>query len=135
MATINPYGKDIITVTTEFEGRPLTLEVNRVGFRTTASVLVTYGETVVLGTAMVGSRPVVLDYFPLSIDYEEKMYAAGKISGSRFISVKAAQVKRQSLLVVLSTAQSAHYSLRATAKKFRLLPVSFRWTRLSVLTW
>jgi len=85
MGVINPYGKDIIKVTTEFAGRPLTLEVNRVGFRTTASVLVTYGETVVLGTAMVGSRPVTLDYFPLSIDYEEKMYAAGKISGSRFI--------------------------------------------------
>jgi len=85
MATINPYGKDIISVTTEFEGRPLTLEVNRVGFRSTGSVMVTYGETVVLGTAQVGTRPVVLDYFPLSIDYEEKMYAAGKISGSRFI--------------------------------------------------
>ncbi len=85
MATINPYGKDIIKVTTEFEGRPLTLEVNRVGFRTTASVLVSYGDTVVLGTAMVGSRPVTLDYFPLSIDYEEKFYAAGRISGSRFI--------------------------------------------------
>ena len=85
MATINPYGKEIIKVTTDFEGKPLTLEVNRVGFRTTASVLVTYGETVVLGSAMVGSRPVVLDYFPLSIDYEEKFYAAGKISGSRFI--------------------------------------------------
>jgi polyribonucleotide nucleotidyltransferase len=85
MATINPYGKDIIKVTTEFEGRPLTLEVNRVGFRSTGSVLVTYGDTVVLGTAQVGTRPVVLDYFPLSIDYEEKMYAAGKISGSRFI--------------------------------------------------
>jgi polyribonucleotide nucleotidyltransferase len=85
MATINPYGKEIIKVSTEFEGRPLTLEVNRVGFRTTGSVLVTYGDTVVLGSAMVGSRPVVLDYFPLSIDYEEKFYAAGKISGSRFI--------------------------------------------------
>ena len=85
MPTINPYGKDIIKVTTEFEGRPLTLEVNRVGFRTTGSVLVTYGDTVVLGSAMVGSRPVTLDYFPLSIDYEEKFYAAGKISGSRFI--------------------------------------------------
>lgn len=85
MGVINPYGKDIIKVTTEFAGRPLTLEVNRVGFRTTASVLVTYGDTVILGTAMVGSRPVVLDYFPLSIDYEEKFYAAGKISGSRFI--------------------------------------------------
>lgn len=85
MPTINPYGKDIIKVTTEYQGRPLTLEVNRVGFRTTGSVLVTYGDTVVLGSATVGSRPVVLDYFPLSIDYEEKFYAAGKISGSRFI--------------------------------------------------
>ncbi|HPQ82282.1 MAG TPA: hypothetical protein PL191_00900, partial [Candidatus Saccharimonas sp.] len=69
MSIINPSGKDIISVTTDFCGKPLTLEVNRVGFRTTASVLVTYGDTVVLGTAMVGSRPVVLDYFPLSIDY------------------------------------------------------------------
>ncbi|HRN97106.1 MAG TPA: polyribonucleotide nucleotidyltransferase [Candidatus Saccharibacteria bacterium] len=85
MSTINPSGKEIISVTTDFCGRPLTLEVNRVGFRTTASVLVTYGDTVVLGTAMVGSRPVIMDYFPLSIDYEEKFYAAGKISGSRFI--------------------------------------------------
>lgn len=85
MSIINPHGKDIISVSTELAGKTLTLEVNRVGFRTTASVLVRYGETVVLGTAMVGSRPVVLDYFPLSIDYEEKFYAAGKISGSRFI--------------------------------------------------
>lgn len=85
MSTINPNGKEIFSVTTDFCGRPLKLEVNRVGFRTTASVLVTYGDTVVLGSAMVGSRPVVLDYFPLSIDYEEKFYAAGKISGSRFI--------------------------------------------------
>jgi polyribonucleotide nucleotidyltransferase len=85
MPVINPYGKEITKVTTEFAGKPLTLEINRVGFRTTASVLVTYGDTVVLGTAMVGSRPITLDYFPLSIDYEEKFYAAGKISGSRFI--------------------------------------------------
>ncbi len=85
MSTINPHGKEIISVSTDFHGRPLTLEVNRVGFRTTSSVVVRYGDTVVLGTAMVGSRPVVLDYFPLSVDYEEKFYAAGKISGSRFI--------------------------------------------------
>lgn len=86
MSTINPNGKEIISVTTELCGKPLTLEVNRVGFRTSASVLVTYGDTVVLGTAMVGKKPLSgMDYFPLSIDYEEKMYAAGKISGSRFI--------------------------------------------------
>ena len=85
MSIINPKGKEIISVTTDFCGKPLKLEVNRVGFRSTASVLVTYGDTVVLGTAQVGNRPVQLDYFPLSIDYEEKFYAAGKISGSRFI--------------------------------------------------
>ena len=85
MSIINPSGKEIFSVTTELCGRPLTLEVNRVGFRTTGSVLVRYGDTVVLGSAQVGSRPVQLDYFPLSIDYEEKFYAAGKISGSRFI--------------------------------------------------
>jgi polyribonucleotide nucleotidyltransferase len=86
MSIINPFGKDIVKVETEFCGRTLSLEVNRVGFRTSASVLVTYGDTVVLGTAMVANKPVHgFDYFPLSIDYEEKMYAAGKISGSRFI--------------------------------------------------
>lgn len=85
MSIINPSGKDIISVTTELCGRPLTLEVNRVGFRTTGSVLVSYGDTVVLGSSQVSSKPIQLDYFPLSVDYEEKMYAAGKISGSRFI--------------------------------------------------
>lgn len=86
MSTINPFGQEIISVSTEYCGRTLTLEVNRVGFRSTASVLVKYGDTVVLGTAMVGSKTLEdFDYFPLSIDYEEKMYAAGKISGSRFI--------------------------------------------------
>ena len=84
--TINPYGKEITKVSTEWCGRELTLEVGRVGFRTSSSVIVRYGETVVLGTAMVGTKPIQgMDYFPLSIDYEEKMYAAGKISGSRFI--------------------------------------------------
>ena len=86
MSTINPTGKEIISVSGDFCGKPLTLEVNRVGFRTTASVMVRYGDTVVLGTSMVGGRPAyAMDYFPLSVDYEEKMYAAGKISGSRFI--------------------------------------------------
>lgn len=83
---INPLGKDIVSVSTDFCGRKLTLEVNRVGFRTSASVLVRYGETVILGTAMIGSQPLTgFDYFPLSIEYEERFYAAGKISGSRFI--------------------------------------------------
>ena len=84
--TINPYGKDIIKVETDFCDRKLTLEVNRVGFKSTATVLASYGDTVIMATAMVGEDQLEnFDYFPLSIDYEEKMYAAGKISGSRFI--------------------------------------------------
>lgn len=83
---INPFGKDKVIVETELLGKTLKFEVNRVGFRSTASVLVTYGDTVVLGTAQVGTKAISgMDYFPLSIDYEEKFYAAGKISGSRFI--------------------------------------------------
>ena len=84
--TINPFGKQIIKVETDFAGQKLSLEVGRVGFRSSASVLARYGDTVVLGSAMVSDKPATgFDYFPLSIDYEEKMYAAGKISGSRFI--------------------------------------------------
>jgi polyribonucleotide nucleotidyltransferase len=82
----NAMGKEIIKVETQFCGRTLSLEVGRVGFRTSASVIARYGDTVVLGTAMVSPRTVQgMDYFPLSIDYEEKFYAAGKISGSRYI--------------------------------------------------
>ena len=85
MDIINPNGKKTVRLSTEWLGRELTLEINRVGFRTTSSVLVTYGDTVVLGSVVVGTKPVVQDFFPLSIDYEEKFYAAGKISGSKFI--------------------------------------------------
>ena len=85
MEIINPNGKKTQVVKTDWLGRELSLEVNRVGFRTTSSVLVRYGDTVVLGSVVVGTKPVVQDFFPLSIDYEEKFYAAGKISGSKFI--------------------------------------------------
>src|SRR5665213_2656187 len=84
--TINPFGKKIILVETDFCGRKLSLEVGRVGFRSTSSVIARYGDTVILATAMISPNPMTnMDYFPLSIDYEEKMYAAGKISGSRFV--------------------------------------------------
>ena len=85
MEIINPSGKQVVRVEKELFGRKLSLEVNRVGFRTTASVVARYGDTVVLGSVVVGQKPVVQDFFPLTIDYEEKFYAAGKISGSKFI--------------------------------------------------
>ena len=66
--TINPLGKEIIKVETELCGRTLSLEIGRVGFRTDASVLVRYGDTVVLGTAMVSPKRLEgFDYFPLAL--------------------------------------------------------------------
>ena len=85
MTKVIQTGKDIIRVSTDWLGRELSMEVNKVGFRTTASVIVRYDDTVVLGIADSGEVNPNLDYFPLSIDYEEKYYASGKISSSRFI--------------------------------------------------
>jgi len=85
MEIINPSGKQILRVEKDWLGKKLTLEVNRVGFRTTGSVLVTYGDTVVLGSVELGTKPVLQDFFPLTIDYEERFYANGKISSSKFI--------------------------------------------------
>jgi len=82
----NPFGKEIVSVKGEFCGRPITLESGRLAFQADAAVLVTCGNSIVLGVAQVADKPVKgADYFPLSVDYEEKMYAAGKISGSRFV--------------------------------------------------
>ncbi len=84
--TINPFGKDIISVEAEFCGRKLTLETGRLAFQAGGAVLATYGDTVVHATAVAHEHHTPhMDYFPLSIEYEEKMYAAGKISGSRFV--------------------------------------------------
>lgn len=85
MTKVIQTGKEIIKVSTTWLGRELSFEVNKVGFRTTATVVVRYGDTVVLGMVNSGDVNPDLDYFPLSIDYEEKFYAAGKISNSRFI--------------------------------------------------
>ena len=85
MDIINPKGLKTTIVETNWAGRKLSLEVNRVGFRTTSSVVVRYGDTVILGSVVVSKEPVKQDFFPLSIDYEEKFYAAGKISGSKFL--------------------------------------------------
>ena len=83
--TTNPFGKKIISVEGDFCGRKLTLETGRLAFQAGASVTARYGDTVVQGIVSVGPPVQGLDYFPLSVDYEERFYASGKISGSRFI--------------------------------------------------
>ncbi len=71
---------------TEFAGRELKLSVSKMADQANSAVIGQYGDTAVLVTAVMGEKDrKELDYFPLSVDYEEKYYAAGKIIGSRFI--------------------------------------------------
>ncbi len=66
----------------EFEGRKIVVEVGEIAKQTAAAVLVRYGETVVLSNATISNHTVDWDFFPLSVEYQERMYAAGKIPGS-----------------------------------------------------
>ena len=68
---------------TEVAGRPLTIDVGKVAELASASAMVTYGETTVLVAVTVAPRPRDgVDFFPLSVDFEEKLYAVGRIPGS-----------------------------------------------------
>lgn len=67
--------------TTEWAGRPLTIETGQLAKQANGAVLVRYGDTVVLSTATASKEPRDVDFFPLMVNYEEKLYAAGKIPG------------------------------------------------------
>ncbi len=82
---IHPFGGKKISLETDFCGRKLTIETGELAFLANGAVTVRYGDSVVLGTVVIGNTPTDLDYLPLTVEYEERMYAAGKISGSRFI--------------------------------------------------
>ena len=66
-----------------YEGRPLSMEVGKLAELCNSAVLVKYGETTVLVTCTASARPKDgIDYFPLSVDFNEKLYAVGRIPGS-----------------------------------------------------
>jgi DNA polymerase III epsilon subunit family exonuclease len=71
----------VTTLTTEFGGRTLTIETGKLALLAGGAVTVRYGDTVVLGTANRSDPRPGLDFFPLTVDFEERMYAAGKIPG------------------------------------------------------
>ncbi|MFB3187462.1 polyribonucleotide nucleotidyltransferase [Staphylococcus pseudintermedius] len=66
---------------TEWANQPLTIETGQLAKQANGAVLVRYGDTVVLSTATASKEPRDGDFFPLAVNYEEKMYAAGKIPG------------------------------------------------------
>ncbi|MBX7249844.1 MAG: polyribonucleotide nucleotidyltransferase [Caulobacteraceae bacterium] len=76
---------DIKRKTIDWAGRPLTLETGRIARQADGAVLATYGETVVLATAVFAKQPKAgVDFFPLTVNYQEKTFAAGKIPGGYF---------------------------------------------------
>ncbi|MBU1179458.1 polyribonucleotide nucleotidyltransferase [Patescibacteria group bacterium] len=68
----------------EWGGRPLKIEIGKIANQADGSCTVQYGETMVLATVVMGN-PRDIDFFPLTVEFEEKLYAVGKIKGSRFM--------------------------------------------------
>lgn len=73
------------TYQTQIAGQTLTVEIGKLAKQANGSVMVSLGETTVLVTAVMSSKPVSSNYLPLFVDYQEKFYANGKIKGSRFV--------------------------------------------------
>lgn len=65
----------------KFLGKEITVETGRLAKQSNGSVLVRFGDTVVLSTCVMGKKPVTQDFFPLQVIYQEKLYSAGKIPG------------------------------------------------------
>lgn len=73
------------SVSREFAGQTLTFETGLLAPQATAAVLARQGDTVVLATVVAGGVRDGIDYFPLSVEYAEKLYAGGRIKGSRWV--------------------------------------------------
>src|SRR3990167_2170275 len=69
----------------ELAGRTLTLTTGRLAEKADGAVLASYGETVVLATVVYKDLEKDLGYFPLTLDYQERLYAGGRIKGSRWV--------------------------------------------------
>ena len=83
---ISPMSNTIHAVQATVGGRTLTLETGRYAYQATGAATVQLGDTLILATAMLSDTPKEgIDFLPLTVDFEEKYYASGKIKGSKFI--------------------------------------------------
>ena len=69
------------TFSLDWAGRPLTVEIGQLAKQANGAALIRYGDSAVLSTAVASKEPKNLDFFPLTVSYEEKLYAVGKIPG------------------------------------------------------
>lgn len=78
---LNNMGQEKQVFSTEWAGRPLTVEIGQLAKQANGAVLIRYGDTAVLSTATASKEPKDLSFFPLTVNYEERLYAVGKIPG------------------------------------------------------
>ena len=103
---------DAVTrVSVEIEGKEISFETGKLAKQASGAVVVQAGETMVLCTATAGNLRDV-DFLPLTVDVEERMYAAGKIPGS-FLSARGARGRRRRSPRASSTGRSGRCSPRA----------------------
>ena len=87
----------IISKSMEVAGRTLTLETGRFAAQAVSSVMASYGETSVLAVITTGTENHGKDYFPLSVDYQERLYAGGRIKGSRWVKREGRPTEAETL--------------------------------------
>lgn len=75
----------IVSKSAEVAGKTITLEVGRFAQQATSAVFAKCGETSLLATVVLGKEDLKKDYFPLSVEYQERLYAGGRIKGSRWV--------------------------------------------------
>ena len=103
------------TYSMELAGRTLSIDIGRVAKQANGAALMHYGDTTVLCTATASDKPREgIDFFPLSVEFEEKMYSVGKIPGG-FNKREGRLLRMQYLQHVLSTDQCVRCSRRITA--------------------
>lgn len=117
---------NVITKELQFNGETIHFKTGHIAFRADSAVEVRVGDTVILVVVSVDKRDTDLDYFPLSVEYIEKFYAGGKISGSRFMK----REMRPSDDAVLKARQVDH-AIRSLFPKGFKKPVSVVITTLA----
>jgi len=81
--------QNVQTFETQWGGKTLSIEIGKYAAQANGACVVRYGDTVILATATMSSnKREGMDWFPLMVDYEEKLYAAGRIKGSRFMKTE-----------------------------------------------
>ena len=102
------------TFSMELGGRTLSVDIGRVAAQANGAALMHYGNTVVLSTATASEKPREgIDFFPLSVEYSEKMYSVGKIPGG-FTRREGKPRTMRSLRTALSTDRCVRCSQKIT---------------------